>query len=164
MPPRNTRRFSAVIVLSVFCVVGLFGCNQKTELAEPATRSIEAIADEYVAAMLERNPTLATYYDLPDSRHDRLYDNSIAALAAWQAQEDKWLAELDKIGEPTEIGSRDWVTFGILREELAASAATRICRAELWQASQFTAWHNGLPFVFEIQKVECWFFGSTIST
>jgi uncharacterized protein (DUF885 family) len=123
-------------------------------VAEPAHRSIETIADEFLAAMLERNPTLATSYLIEGARHDRLFDNSLQALAEWQAREDIWLAELDAIGEPTDVGSRDWVTFGILHEQLAASQATRICRKELWETSTTTAWYTGMPFVFDIQPLE----------
>ena len=57
-------------------------------------RQVNAIADEYMAALLERNPELVTFYGLPGGRHDRLTDNSPAALRAWQAREDAWLARM----------------------------------------------------------------------
>ncbi len=122
--------------------------------APPQTRGIEAIADEYLAAMLERFPTMPTMLGLPDMRHDRLFDNSPAARKAWQAREDAWLAELDALGEPAAIGSRNWVTYGILHEQLAASVATRICRRELWETSTTTAWYTGMPFVFDKQPLD----------
>jgi uncharacterized protein (DUF885 family) len=118
------------------------------------SRSIETIADEYLAALLQRHPEMGTYYSLPGARHDRLLDNSLEAFTAWQQREDAWLAELDPIGTPAEIGSRDWVTYGILREALAASIGRRICRTELWSVSSATGWHTGLPAVFEIQPVD----------
>lgn len=125
------------------------------EHAEETTqRSIEAVADEYLAAMLERFPTLATSLSLEGVRHDRLVDNSLEALSEWQTREDVWLAELEAIGEPTEVGSRDWVTFGILHEQLAASRAERICRKELWETSTTTAWYGSMPFIFDIQPIE----------
>ena len=124
------------------------------QTAAPAQRSIEVIADEFLAAMLERHPSLATNYSIEGARHDRLFDNSLDALDDWRAREDAWLAELDAIGEPTDIGSRDWVTFGILHEQLAGSKAIRICRKELWETSTTTAWYNGMPFVFDIQPLE----------
>jgi uncharacterized protein (DUF885 family) len=52
------------------------------------------------------------------------------------------------------VGSRDWVTFGIMYETLDGSKATRICRNELWQASTATAWYNDIPSLFEIQPVD----------
>lgn len=119
-----------------------------------SNRSIEDIGDEYLAALLERYPSMATSYAIEGARHDRLHDNSIEALSRWQARQDAWLAELDDIGEPAEVGSRDWVTFGILHEELASAAASRICRKELWETSTTTAWYTELPFVFDIQPLD----------
>jgi uncharacterized protein (DUF885 family) len=115
---------------------------------------VEEIADEYLAAYLERFPETATWFALPGARHDRLTDNTLAAVAAWRAREDAWLAELDRIGPPPEVGSRDWVTWGILRETLAGSVAYRACRTELWSASSATGWHSSLPVLFQIQPVE----------
>jgi uncharacterized protein (DUF885 family) len=117
-------------------------------------RSIEAIGDEYLAALLKVQPELGTLYSLPQARHDRLRDNSMTALAAWEAREDQWLRELEAIGKPDVVASRDWVTYGILHETLESAVASRICRNELWQASANTDWHNNVPFLFEIQPVD----------
>jgi uncharacterized protein (DUF885 family) len=125
-----------------------------TVVALPATRTIEVIADEYLEAFLERYPQTGTNLSLPGARHDGLYDNSLAALAAWQIREDEWLEELDSIGAPNDIGSRDWVSFGVIHETLAASKASRLCRTELWSASATTAWYNQIPSLFEIQPVD----------
>lgn len=136
----------------------LAACEKESPVVEARAvaehRSIEAIADEVLAAMLERYPSMATSYSIDGARHDRLYDNSLPALAAWQEREDFWLAELGAIGEPSDIGSRDWVTFGILHEKLAAAQASRICRKELWETSTTTAWYTGMPFIFDIQPLQ----------
>jgi len=147
------------IALVLFAALLFAACDAKTPAVEElpvasTQRNIETIADEILAAMLERYPSMATSYSIAGARHDRLYDNSLEALAEWQAREDAWLAELDAIGEPAEIGSRDWVSFGILREQLAASQASRICRKELWETSTTTAWYTGMPFIFDIQPLE----------
>ncbi len=119
-----------------------------------STRSIEAIADEFLAELLLRYPSMATSFAIEGARHDHLFDNSLEALAAWQQKEDAWLAELSAIGEPTEIGSRDWVTWGKMHEALASSQASRICRKELWETSSTTAWYTGMPFIFDIQPLD----------
>jgi uncharacterized protein (DUF885 family) len=125
------------------------------QASEPAARrNIEAIVDAYLAAWLERYPTMGTYYSIPGARHDRLFDNSPEALGAWEQREDAWLAELDAIGEPKDVGSRDWVSYGVVHEQLGDSIATRICHSELWQASTTTAWYTGLPFVFDVQPLD----------
>ena len=141
--------------LAVLCaVLVLPACGGESQNATPEARSIEAIADEYLAAVLERYPEYGTYYGTEGASHDELFDNSLDAQTGWQAREEAWLAELSAIGRPTDIGSRDWVTYGILREELSASVASRVCRGELWSASTTTAWHGDLPFVFDVQPVD----------
>lgn len=142
-----------LFLLALSCFIAV-SCGKVAQEPQAAKRSIEVVADEYLEAMLERFPETATYYSLPGARHDDLYDNSLDAQAAWQAREDAWLRELEEIGTPTDIGSRDWVTFGILHEKLAASIARRVCRKALWQASSVTAWHTALPFVFDLQPIE----------
>jgi len=156
------RRALTLSIHTSFAICSLFliaACESETQLVEEqaavsAQRSIEAIADEVLAAMLERNPAMATSFAIKGARHDRLFDNSLQALDKWQTREDAWLKELDAIGEPTDVGSRDWITFGILREQLAASQAVRICRKELWETSTTTAWYTGMPFIFDIQPLE----------
>ncbi len=124
-----------------------------TDTAPPPS-AIEQLADEYLAELMDSDALMGTYYSIEGARHDRLPDNSLAAMAAWEAKEDAWLAELERIGTPEDIGSRDWVTHGLLKEQLEGAAATRICRSELWGASTTTSWHTWLPFVFDIQPLE----------
>ncbi|MFC1797595.1 DUF885 family protein, partial [Pseudomonadota bacterium] len=155
----KTLKIISLPLVAWSCLI-LGGCKEDPSVPQAvspklsAERSIEALADEYLAAVLERKPEMGTAYSIPGARHDALYDNSLEALAAWQVREDAWLKELDDIGAPVEIGSRDWVTHGVLRAALAGSIARRVCRSELWQASSATAWHTNKPFVFEIQPVD----------
>ncbi len=123
------------------------------EIRESASRSMEAIADEFLAAYLERFPETGTNFSLPGARHDRLFDNSREALTAWQGKVDDWLEELDSMGKPVNIGSRDWVSYGVIHATLVASKAIRECHNELWSASATTAWYNLVPSLFEIQPV-----------
>lgn len=127
-----------------------------TACAEPAPlpSAIEQLADEYLEAMIEEDALMGTYYAIDGARHDQLPDNSLAGLAAWQQKEDAWLSTLKGIPAPTEIGSRDWVTYGLLKEQLESSVGTRLCRDELWAASTTTSWHTWIPFVFDIQPLE----------
>ena len=133
-------------------------CTQETPTSAAHEGSelsaIEELADEYLAAFLERYPSMATTLGIKGVRHDRLYDNSLQALAEWERREDAWLARLNAIAEPSDIGSRDWVTYSVLHEALDSAVQLRICRNELWQASGSTGWHRSLPFLFEIQPVD----------
>jgi uncharacterized protein (DUF885 family) len=142
------------IALLASLSIVLVACGQDTTEPEPEISAIEALADEVLEATMERYPAMGTYYSIEGARHDRLYDNSLEALAEWEQQEDDWLARLNAMPAPEDIGSRDWVSYGILHESLESSVATRICRSELWQASATTAWYRGLPFIFEIQPVD----------
>lgn len=150
MTTRTFAKMLSILAASLF----LANCGNEIPEAGPEVSAVEALADRILAATLERYPTMGTYYSIEAARHDRLFDNSLDTLAEWQAREDAWLSELNSIASPEDIGSRDWVTYGILHEALESSVATRICRNELWQASTTTAWYTSLPFVFEIQPVD----------
>lgn len=143
--------FTAVILL-LTVLVG--ACSKEEPAPEPGASAIEALADEYLAALMEYDPTIGTYYSIAGARHDRLPDNSLDAQAAWEQREDAWLAALEALEEPADIGSRDWVSYGILRETLESAVGMRVCRDELWRASTATAWHRSLPFLFNIQPVD----------
>ena len=100
---------SKLFLLALSCFIAV-SCGKVAQEPQAVVRSIEVVADEYLAAMLERFPETATYYSLPGARHDGLFDNSLDAQAAWWAREDAWLLELEEIGTPTDIGSRNWVS------------------------------------------------------
>ena len=146
----NTLRIFARRLTASALTLVLTGCAETA----PPPSAIEQLADEYLVELMESDALMGTYYSIEGARHDRLPDNSLAAMAAWEAKEDAWLAELERIGTPKDIGSRDWVTHGLLKEQLEGAAATRICRNELWGASTTTSWHTWLPFVFDIQPLE----------
>ena len=144
-------------VLVVFMLSACVDDPPPVEVVEPVAEQgpdIEAIADDYITAYLERYPTAPTYYALPGYRHDRLTDMSPEAVRTWQRRQDETLALLESIGRPADVGSRDWVTWGVLHEELASAAATRVCRSHLWAASTTTAWYTDLPFVFDYQPLD----------
>ncbi len=131
------------------CIPVLSGCAQPETVGRDSIRSL---ADEYLAAFLERYPETGTYYGIPGQRHDRLTDNSLAALAHWQTREDAWLERLRQLdaGLP---GNPDWAIHGILLETLEASAAKRVCRDELWGVSETVGWQVDLTYIAEIQPV-----------
>lgn len=74
----------------------LLSVAQHTKTA-PAPSAIEQLADDYLAAMMEHDPLMGTYYAIAGARHDRLPDNSLAALAAWESKEDALLERLQAI-------------------------------------------------------------------
>ena len=143
------QRLSALKIILSLLVIS--SCSFENE---NSNRTIENIADEILDATMLRYPSMPTFYSIENHRHDQLFDNSLDALDQWKVKEDQWLEELDAIGEPKEVGSRDWITFGIIYESLAASRDARVCRKELWETSTTTAWYTGLPFIFDIQPLD----------
>ncbi|MDE0747049.1 MAG: DUF885 domain-containing protein [Porticoccaceae bacterium] len=150
-------RLITLLFLSYLCVACDSANNEPVTIEQNQhgkESPIEVLADDYLAAYLLRYPETGSFLSLANAPHDKLMDNSIAALTLWQQKEDRWLSDLEAIGEPETIGSRDWVTYGILHETLISSTSIRICRNELWAASTSTAWHTGVPAVFEVQPVD----------
>ena len=98
-----------------------------------ATR-VRQLADSYLVAYFEQHPDEATLDGVANARHDKLPDNSPAALARWQQREDDWLAVLKRIN-PKRLAGPEWVAYGIMRDAIEASVGTRVCRFELWSVA-----------------------------
>ena len=118
---------------------------------EPADTRVRALADAYVDGFLNEFPEQVTSYGIAGRRHDRLTDNSLTALATWQAQEDRWLSDVRAL-DPVRIQSGSLrATFAILREALESSVSSRVCRSELWNVSQMTGWQVNYGYLLTIQ-------------
>ena len=98
-----------------------------------ATR-VRQLADSYLVAYFEQHPDEATLDGVANARHDKLPDNSPAALARWQQREDDWLAALKRIN-PKRLAGPEWVAYGIVRDAIEGSVGTRVCRFELWSVA-----------------------------
>ena len=99
-----------------------------------ATR-VRQLADSYLTAYFEQHPDEATLDGVANARHDRLPDNSPATLARWQEREDAWLAALKRVNPERLTVRPEWVAYGIMRDAIEGSAATRVCRFELWSVA-----------------------------
>jgi uncharacterized protein (DUF885 family) len=100
-----------------------------------AARQVIAIADDYLARWREAFPEVNTTNGIPGARHDRLSDNSPQAEREWQANEDQWLKQMRRIDPASLIGRPEWVTYGLLLEELEASIGMRACNYRVWNVS-----------------------------
>ncbi|HEX2204590.1 MAG TPA: DUF885 domain-containing protein [Longimicrobium sp.] len=123
------------------------------DAAERAARRVTELADAFVAQAFRDSPEAATLYALPGYRHDRLSDNSLAAVAQSAAFGDSLLRELDAVDASTLWGRPEWVVQGFLRESLEASRASRVCRRELWPIHQMFGWQVGLGQLAAAQPV-----------
>jgi uncharacterized protein (DUF885 family) len=119
----------------------------------PVDDRVKALADTYLTGYFDRNPDQITFFGIPGRHHDRLADNSLAALNAWEAKEDVWLADAKGI-DPEAIASAPLrATYAIVREALDGSIGARVCHSELWNVSQISGWQVSLGYLVTIQPV-----------
>jgi uncharacterized protein (DUF885 family) len=146
------------LLATLIVCVAAAGC-QSTPTAvapgksEPPDGRVRTIADAYLNAYFDRNPESVTLFGIAGKTHDRLTDNSLAALETWQKQEDDFLRQVRDVN-PTSIENlRLRATYAIARESLESSIASRRCRTELWNVSEMTGWHTNLGYIVTIQPV-----------
>ena len=111
------------------------GAPAPSPLGIGAAFVVVGIANDYLTQWQEAFPEVNTSNGIPGASHDRLSDNSAAAEKAWQEKEDHWLADMRRIDPATLIGRPQWVTYGLLREELEASVGMRACNYRVWNVS-----------------------------
>jgi uncharacterized protein (DUF885 family) len=105
---------------------------------------VREVADAYVAESIRRSPHLAEQVGA-STPVDRWTDNTSAALRAWEARQDVFLAQLSSVDAAALQGTPEWLVHGMLREALEAERAQRVCRLELWRGvDQIFGWHLGL--------------------
>jgi uncharacterized protein (DUF885 family) len=147
MPMRQGRLVGFALLLA--------GCAARTAAptpADPAAR-VTRLADEYVAEYFRRAPEAATRRGLAGD-HGRVIDNSLAAVAEWRRREDAWLREINGVDSTALIGTPAWITYGVLREMLEDSVATRVCRNELWSLNTNVAgWQSSYTSLSALQPV-----------
>jgi uncharacterized protein (DUF885 family) len=145
-------RFASVALASLVAVVS---CARLEPPAPPAADDrVRALADTYLNGWFDRNPDQITYFGIPDRSHDRLPDNSPAALKAWEEKENVWLADAKAI-DPALIQDPSLkAAYAIVREALEGSIGERVCRNELWNVSQMTGWHVNFGYLVTIQPVD----------
>src|SRR5437667_7522706 len=96
---------------------------------------VRQLADTYLTAYFAQHPDEATLDGVANGPHDRLPDNSPAALGRWQQREDAWLAQLKGINPGKLAGRPEAISYGIMRDAIEGSIATRVCRFELWSVA-----------------------------
>ncbi len=81
----RTLSLTAAALLTFACTAGQ---PPAPPPAPPADERVKTLADAYLDGFFARNPDQITLYGVPGRRHDKLPDNSLNALRAWQARED----------------------------------------------------------------------------
>src|SRR5437773_6625793 len=69
----------------------------QTTSGNQSARRVNAIADDYWAAWVQTFPLAALFSGVPNAPNDRIGDNSIAAVRAWERREDQWLDQLQQV-------------------------------------------------------------------
>lgn len=133
--------------------------STQSQEAAPAVDSgsrpspVASLADRYYAFRLRTRPETAYFSGVELDRHDGIWDNSPAALAREQAEEDSLWQELEAIDKSALAERADWITFGYLRQALRSSRETRVCRYDLWKVSQMDGWQLDYTQLAELQPV-----------
>ena len=155
-----TVQFHSVRKRSLSCLFAAVACAPPSAVAPPpdprgaiAARQVIAIADDYFAAWRESFPEVNTSSGFPGARHDRLSDNSAGGERTWWAKEDRWLAQMRGIDSAALIGRPEWVTYGLLREELEASTGMRVCNFRVWNVSPMIGFLGNYPPLAQQQPV-----------
>jgi uncharacterized protein (DUF885 family) len=127
---------------------------ERTALGADERRAL-AIADAIVDEALAERPALLARLRPPGARHDALPDDSLAAQARRDAQEDRWLRELTAMSPPTLREASARTARDLARALLEARAAQRACRFELWGVSQVSpAWQVDFADAALAQPIE----------
>ena len=103
--------------------------------ADSLAAEVKRLSDSYLTAYFERHPDEATLDGVVGGPDDRWPDNSPGASRSWMAREDRWLARLQLIDASALAGRPEWVAYGIMRDALEGSIATRVCQYDLWSVS-----------------------------
>ncbi len=151
-------------VLAVAAAMTFVACDapdtqtQNDAHATPASSSVkvQAIADDYLAAMLKQSPFSAVFAGLGTAvESDNSTFNKISQTARgnFEAHEDELLIRINEINSE-QLKSTDWVLYQTLRESLEAGIEGRICRQHLWSLNHMFGWQNAFPIVAAAQPVE----------
>src|SRR5919107_1083653 len=154
--------------LGLLCLVAACAGTSK-ETAAPATASpqesaastssrdagaeVTALANEYWTSFIQTFPLAALFLGVPGTPGDRMGDNSLAAVRAWEQQEDRWLGRLRRVRAGSLRGQPEDATYGVLLETLEASQQNRVCPPEVRRLNKQGGWKIGLPVMAQLQPL-----------
>ena len=148
--------FRSPRVLTVVALASAVSCAPAISSGpQGAAGTALRIAQEFVDGYYHQFPEEAYEVGYPDTPMDRLGDRGAAAMAAWRAREDGWLAELRSIRAADLEGTDAAIPYAFTLDRLEASEARRVCRTELWNVSPtWTGWQSMLASTFAVQPVK----------
>lgn len=133
--------------------VAITACGKSAE--QTAAERVNAIATAFIDGFYAQWPEESAESGYPGAPADRFGDHSERSYAAWSAQVDGWLAELDTI-DPDELGGPPAaITYAFTIERLQAIVDRRVCRMALWNVSPtWTGWQSLLVATLAVQPVD----------
>ena len=144
-------KISRLLLGSVVLI--LASCSQTDEPS--AAAQVNAIASDFVAGFYTQFPEEIYEVGYPDGPLDRFGDHSEAALAAWDARVDGWLADLNAIDVSSLDGTPEAITYVFARERMQALVDKRICHSDLWNISPtWTGWQFMIAGTLAVQPIE----------
>ena len=118
-----------------------------------AAQQVTALADEYWKDLIQTFPLYGVFFGVPETPNDRLGNNSLSTVRAWERKEDRWRDRVDAIDQASLSGRPEEITYGVLRETLEASRQQRVCHAEYWPLNQQSGLQIGLPLLSQLQPL-----------
>jgi uncharacterized protein (DUF885 family) len=147
------RRVRAVGLVAVTLLAGACAQASPPSATDPAATAT-AIAQHYVDGYYHQFPGEAYEIGYPDTPMGRYGDRSVAALGAWQAQEDGWLDTLRSLDASTLAGTSAAIPYAFSLDRLEASVGRRVCQMDLWNVSPtWTGWQSMLGSTMAVQPV-----------
>lgn len=117
-------------------------------------RQVTALADQVLQTALTRSPEIATIIGLPGFKHEGLSDNSLAALARYEAEDSAFYRRVLALNPESLLGRPEYITLGFLREAAQSGMQGRVCHNELWAGvNQMFGWHLSLARLAQVQPV-----------
>jgi uncharacterized protein (DUF885 family) len=111
----------------------------RKEATGPDARAL-AVADALVTAAFDESPAYVALLRPPAARFDTLPDDSLAGVAARQARQDAWLADLQAVDRSKLTRDDARLAYDLALERLQRLKALRVCRFEVWGVSQMGGW------------------------
>ncbi|HUR20367.1 MAG TPA: DUF885 domain-containing protein [Vicinamibacterales bacterium] len=140
---------SVLLFVTVSC-----GTRAPAPQKSDAPDRVRKVAQEFVDGYYHQFPEEAYEVGYPDTPMDRLGDRSAAAMAAWRAKEDGWLAILAAIDPGQLEGTDAAIPYAFTRDRLEASVARRVCHTSEWNISPtWTGWQAMLSSTFGQQPI-----------
>lgn len=144
----KSRTLVAAACAAVVVTTAVLAQN-KPDAAAATTR----LADDFVAAQMQRNPETATFFGVPDARHDAVFDNTLEARRVWDKRIDAMQTAFEAIDRNALAGRPELLTYGFLEQSLASETQRRVCRTELWGVDHLNGWQVSLPSLLARQPV-----------